>query len=82
MKASEMVDRAKPGPGWTTDKIIRLAKALLEEQGDLTSMDFYTLPMLGVQEGQSEEVSALLEALRDAHWKAKGKEPPELEPLE
>jgi hypothetical protein len=77
-----MAERAKPGPRWTTDRIVKLAKALLEEQGDLTSMDFYTLPMLGVQEGQSDEVSELLDTLRNTHWKAKGQEPPELEPLE
>ena len=71
-KALEMYMKAKPGSGWTTDRIIKLAQALQKEGNDVAEYT-YGLVMLATKPGQSKEVVALLAAMVEHEAEQKGK---------
>lgn len=77
MSAVAKLDKAIPGPKWTTDKIVKFAKELLAETGDLTAAMQYRLVMLAVKPGQPTEVAAMVTALWKNHWAQKGEVPPD-----
>lgn len=72
-KALDRYERAVPGKGWTTDKIVKLAKEMQTEGADI-GFYMYGLTMLAVQPNQSYEVNALLAAMVEAEAERKNKE--------
>jgi hypothetical protein len=80
MKAFEKLQDAAPGPEWTTDKIVELARDIIEEVGDLTDGAIYGLTMLAMHhDGQSSEVNDRLLTIREEHWRGEGKPVPQNE---
>lgn len=71
--ATTAYKNANPGPKWTTDRILKLAKQLQREGKDLIRLQ-YGLSRLAVGRGQTEEVSDLIAALIEHDAENKGKE--------
>lgn len=76
MSAIETLDKSYPSPKWTTEKVIGLAKDILEEVGYINASAYYELLMLPADDDTADEVEELLATLVETHEEAGGKKPP------
>lgn len=75
-KAEDRFNAMIPGEV-TIEEALDIAKALLEEEGDLAPGDMYRFRMTQLTAEASAELADKVKALRKEHFAAQGKKPPE-----
>jgi len=76
--AAEEFGQAVQGT-YSLEKILDLARRLIEEQGGLSGQDMYDLALLNDGSQAKEVVSGLNKIFND-YWERLGKKPPNLKP--
>lgn len=77
--ASDKLEMAIPGPGWTLPKLTELAQGLIEEVGDLAGYELYSLLQLPGDAQVAAALPGVLAEIRRAYWEAKNEPPPEVD---